>query len=95
MKKGSLSSSSPLLEPAYQLRQISIFFIHTLESFIASLTTCKISIFQLGYPFKNKFDFTTAGEWDCVAPVERLPTLHYSVDFIFLSLGIMGFIVEI
>ena len=46
-----------------------------------------------GYPFKNIFDFTTAGDWDCVAAVERLPALHYSVDFIFLSFGIMGFIV--
>ena len=41
-----------------------------------------------GLPFKNIFDFTTA-----VAVVERLPVLHYSVDFIFLSFGIMGFIV--
>ena len=36
----------------------------------------------------------TAGDWDCMAAVERLPALHYSVDFIFLSFGIMGFIVE-
>ena len=48
-----------------------------------------------GYPFKNIFDFTTAGNWDCVAAVERLPALHFSVDFIFLSFGIMGFIVEL
>ena len=41
------------------------------------------------------FDLTTAGDWDCVAAVERLPILHYSVDFIFLSFGIMGFIVEL
>ena len=33
--------------------------------------------------------------WDCVAAVERLPALHYSVDFIFLSFGIMGSIVEL
>ena len=45
--------------------------------------------------FKNIFDFTTAGDWDCVAAVERLPALHYSVDFIFLSFGIMVFIVEL
>ena len=44
---------------------------------------------------KNIFDFTTAGDWDCVATVERLPAFHYSVDFIFLSFGIMGFIVEL
>ena len=48
-----------------------------------------------GYPFKNIFDFTTAGNWDCVAAVERLPVLHYSVDFIVLSFGIMGFVVEL
>ena len=48
-----------------------------------------------GYPFKNIFDFTTAGDWDCVAAVERLPALHYSVDFIFLSFGVMGSIVEL
>ena len=48
-----------------------------------------------GYPFKNIFDFTTAGDWDCVAAVERLPALYFSVDFIFLSFWIMGFIVEL
>ena len=35
------------------------------------------------------------GDWDCVAAVDRLPALHYSVDFIFLSFGIIGFIVEL
>ena len=45
--------------------------------------------------FKNTFDFTTADDWDYVAVVERLLVLHYSVDFIFLSFGIMGFIVEL
>ena len=45
--------------------------------------------------FKNTFYFTTAGDWDYVAVVDRLPALHYSVDFIFLSFGIMGFIVEL
>ena len=48
-----------------------------------------------GYPFKNIFDFTTAGDWDYVAVVERLPALHYCVDLIFLSFGIMGFIVDL
>ena len=38
---------------------------------------------------------STAGDWDCVAAVERLPALHNSVDSIFLSFGIMGFIVEV
>ena len=48
-----------------------------------------------GYPLKNIFDFTTAGDWDCVAAVERHPALHFSVDFIFLSFGIIGLIVEL
>ena len=43
---------------------------------------------------ENIFDFTTAGDWDCAAAV-GLPALHYSVDFIFLSFGIMGFIMEL
>ena len=30
-----------------------------------------------------------------MAAIESLPALHYSVDFIFLSLGIMGFIVTV
>ena len=39
--------------------------------------------------FKNIFDFTTAGDWDCVAAVERLPALHYR--FYFLVLWDHGF----
>ena len=39
------------------------------------------------YPFKNIFDFTAAGDWDCVAAVERLPVLHYSEDFFSCPLG--------
>ena len=42
-----------------------------------------------------QFDFTTTGDWDCVAAAERLPAPHYSVDFIFLPFGIMGFTVEL
>ena len=48
-----------------------------------------------GYPFTNIFDFTTAGDLDCEAAVERLPTLHYSEDFIFLSFGMMSFNVDL
>ena len=33
-----------------------------------------------GYTFKSIFDFTTAGDWECVTAVERLPALYYSVD---------------
>ena len=45
--------------------------------------------------FKSIFDFTTAGDWDCVAAVGRLLALHYSVDFSFLSYWVMGFIMEL
>ena len=38
--------------------------------------------------------YLTAGDWDCVAAVERLPALHYSVDFIFLSYGIIGLLLN-
>ena len=37
------------------------------------------------------FDFTTAGDWECVAAVECLSALHYSVEFIFLSFLDHGF----
>ena len=40
-------------------------------------------------------DFTTAGDWDCVAAVERLLVLQYSVDFMLFSFGIIGYIVEL
>ena len=71
-----------------------------LDSLAQYICTLKFQFFgavyvSKGYPFKNIFDFTTAGDWDCVAAVERLPALHYSVDIIFLSFGIMGFIVEL
>ena len=71
-----------------------------LASLAQEIFTLKFQFFgavfaSKGYPFKNIFHFTTAGDWDCVAAVERLPALHYSVDFIFLSFGIMGFIVEL
>ena len=39
------------------------------------------------------FVFTTAVDCDCVAAVERLPALNYRIDFIFVSIWIMGFIV--
>ena len=45
--------------------------------------------------FKNIFDLSAAGDWDWVAAAEHLPALHYSVDFILLSFGIMGFIWEL
>ena len=71
------------------IKQPYSYFNYCLPTFNTSNRLSK------GYPFKNIFDFTTAGDWDCVAAVERLPALHYSVDFIFLSFGIMGCIVEL
>ena len=62
--------------------------------FSYSFSSLMHSLFPKDNLFKNTFDFTTAGDWGCVAAVERLPALHYSVDFIFMSFGIMGFIVE-
>ena len=43
----------------------------------------------------NIFDFTAASDGECVAAVERLHALHYSVDFIFLTFGIMDLIVKL
>ena len=63
--------------------EISVYAPSSFSSLVQSLQ--RISI----------FDFTTAGYWDCVVAVECLPALHYNVDFIFLSFGIMGFIVEL
>ena len=45
--------------------------------------------------YKNIFNFSTAGDRDCVAAIERLSALYYSVDFIFVSFGIMDSIVEL
>ena len=67
---------------------------YQLDVFISVLSFSFSSLVQSLLP-KNTFDFTTAGDWDCVPAVERLPALHYSVDFIFLSFGIMGFVVEL
>ena len=52
---------------------------------------CIPSIYLLYVAIRCK----TVGDWDCVAAVEYLPALHYSVDFIFLFLGIMGFFLEL
>ena len=65
------------------------------EIWTSSFSSLVQSLLPKDTLLKNIFDFTTAGDWDCVAAVERLPALHYSVDFIFLSFGIMGFIVEL
>ena len=70
-----------------------LIFFDKVKAFI--ICNHKKSLHPKDNLFKNIFDFTTAGDWDCVAAVEHLPALHYSVDFIFLSFGIMGFIVEL
>ena len=59
---------------------------------VADLVSLKIP------PSKIEYFMRYMAVWrflDCVAAVERLPALHYSVDFIFLSFGIMGFIMEL
>ena len=43
----------------------------------------------------NIFDFTTAGGWDCVTTLKRFHALHYNVDYIVLSFGIMDAIVQV
>ena len=63
-----------------------------LASLAQEICTLKFQFFgavfaSKGYPFKNIFVFTTAGDWDCVAAVERLPALHYSVDSFSCPLG--------
>ena len=57
-------------------------------------TNCAPLVADL-FLFRYDSDFTTAGDWDCVAAVERLSALHYGVYFIILSFGTMGFIVEL
>ena len=85
----NLSSKCPTMSYSNQPAQLQI--LAKLLIF-CDLTTVFVS---KGYPFKNIFDFTTVCDWDCVAAEERLLALHYSVDFIFLSVGIVGFIVEL
>ena len=52
--------------------------------------SCFSSLVHSLLPKDNILSF---GYCDFVAAVERLHALHYSVDFIFLSFGIMCFIV--
>ena len=40
--------------------------------------------------FKNMFDFTTVGDWDCEAAVERLPALHHSADLFTCPCGTLN-----
>ena len=48
---------------------------------LASLAHSKLSdLWYILNLFNNKFDFTTAGDRDCVTAVERLPVLHYSTS---------------
>ena len=63
-----------------------------LASLAQKICTLKLQFFGAFFASKG---FTTAGEWDCVAVVERIPALNCSVDFIFLFFGIICFIVEL
>ena len=62
---------------------------------LASVASLPKTICTLWFQFFGGAFFTTAGVWDCVAAVERLPALHYSVDFIFWPFEIIGFFVEL
>ena len=91
----------PLSESFAEIRQISVGSEIHVNSFTRTKTLLFIVIlfsFKLfyvllpGQVLKYPIQYIRlAGDWDCVAAVERLPTL----DFIFLSFGIMGFIVEL
>ena len=76
-------------------KPINILFIRLIVTIFTIFSVLRCSICFQGNLFKNIFDFTRASDSDFVAAVERLPSLHYSVDFIFLSFGIMGFIVDV
>ena len=73
----NVSTFLPIAEPTQAKAPCTSDKLNSLRAEISELVASK------RYPFKNIFDFTTAGDWDCVAAVERLPALHYSVDFIF------------
>ena len=60
-----------------------------------SLSSLVHSLLPKDNLFKSIFDFITAGDWDYVAVVERLPALHCSVEFIFLSFGIINLIMKL
>ena len=45
----------------------------------ADLINSKWCIQNFPIGTQGLFDFTTVGDWDCVAAVERLPALHYIV----------------
>ena len=64
-------------------------FIHHFHQSYGQILTLTVNV-----PWMVVNNQIPAGDWDCVAAVERLPALHFSVDFIFLPFGIMGFIVE-
>ena len=57
-------------------------------------TNVNLGNFDQVYLFKNILNFTIAGESDFVAAVKHLLVLYYSVDLIFFSFWIMGFIVD-
>ena len=66
-----------------------------LASLAQEICTLLFQFFGAVFASKGYPDSTTAGDWDCVAAVERLPALHYSVILFSCPFGNMGFIVEL
>ena len=54
---------------------------------------CNLLLQIFGVCFAS--DITTAGDCDYVLEIGHIPVLHFSVDFIFLSFGIMDSILEL
>ena len=65
--------------------------MHTL----VKVLRCSLCIQRITFLRTYLTSLQLIGDWDCVTAVEHLTALHYSVDFIFLSFGIMGFIVKL
>ena len=77
------------------LTAIGISHTFLLQDLHASMACYHTPAISISKNIPTLFDFTSACDWDCEAAVERLPALRYSVDFMFLSFGIMGFFVEL
>ena len=90
MAKTSLSGPKNLYTLVAVLRCILCFQRIT---FLRTYWNVLVQLYRHTYDFLGNEN--SAGDWDCLAVVERLPAFHCSVDFIFLSFGIMGLIVEL
>ena len=75
-----ISKKSVIMSEAFIVDVCIYCTFYTFSSYVKVLLS-KDNLFK-----KNTFDFTTAGDCDCVAVIVGLPALHYTVDF--LSFGI-------